>query len=94
MGQMKEKFPNQLYYMVLVTAEEILGKPGLNAILNYSGMTKFRDNFPPNNMEEEHPSGDQGRPSGIFLKVQVQHLQLPQIAIGGHKVWPVKNLSQ
>jgi len=58
MTQMKEKFPNQLFYLVLVTFEEILGKPGLNSILNYCGMTKFRDEYPPNNMEEDHSSED------------------------------------
>ena len=58
MTQMKEKFPNQLFYLVLITLEEVMGKQGLNAILNYCGLTKFRDNFPPNNMEEDHSSED------------------------------------
>jgi len=91
MGQMKEKFPNQLYYMVLVTAEEILGKPGLNAILNYSGMTKFIDNFPPNNIEEEHPAGDFSALMRGFVDVMGEQGVRPIMFRGGIKGFEIMN---
>ena len=53
---MKDKYPNQLYYMLLITAEEILGKNGLNSVLNYAGLQKFIGDYPPSDMEEIHPS--------------------------------------
>ena len=91
MTQMKEKFPNQLYYMVLVTAEEILGKPGLNAILNYGGMTKFIDNFPPNNMEEEHPAGDFSALMRGFIGVMGEQGVRPIMFRGGIKGFEIMN---
>lgn len=91
MTRMKEKFPNQLFYMILVTAEEVLGKPGLNAILNYSGMTKFRDKFPPNNMEEEHPSGDFSALMRGFIDVMGEQGVRPIMFRGGIKGFEIMN---
>jgi len=54
----KQNVPNSLLFIALVTVEEIMGKNGLNAILNASSMTKFRDNIPPNDAEQVYPATD------------------------------------
>ena len=54
----KNKYPNQLFRLGLLTAEDILGKKGLNAILNYANLQKFIDNYTPDDMELEHTSDD------------------------------------
>jgi predicted hydrocarbon binding protein len=48
---LNEKVPNQLLYLTFMTAEEIVGKNGLKTILNYSGLQRFVDNYPPDNLE-------------------------------------------
>jgi len=50
--------PNSLLYVALVTIEDVMGKNGLNTILNVSSMTKFRDNIPPNDGEQVYPATD------------------------------------
>jgi predicted hydrocarbon binding protein len=45
--------PNSLLYVVLTTLEDMMGKNGLHSILNISGMSKFRDSYPPNNEKKE-----------------------------------------
>ena len=54
----KQHIPNSLLYIALVTIEDIMGKNGLNAILNASSMVKFRDNIPPNDSEKVYPATD------------------------------------
>ena len=54
----KQNIPNSLLYIALVTIEDIMGKNGINAILNASSMTKFRDNTPPNDAEKIYPAMD------------------------------------
>jgi len=54
----EQKIPNSLLYIALVTIENIMGKNGLNALLNLSSMTKFRDNIPPNDSEQVYPATD------------------------------------
>jgi predicted hydrocarbon binding protein len=87
MTQMKEKYPNQLFYLMLITAEEIMGKQGLNSILNYSKLTKFRDNFPPNNGDEEHPSEDFSALMRGFLDVLGVQGARPIMFRGGIKAF-------
>jgi len=42
---------NALVRQALVAAEEVMGKNGLNAVLRTSGLSRFIDNLPPDNME-------------------------------------------
>jgi predicted hydrocarbon binding protein len=42
-----------MMYVTLLTVEDIIGENGLNSILNYSGLTKYRNNFPPNDEKLE-----------------------------------------
>jgi predicted hydrocarbon binding protein len=58
---LKEKIPNRMLYLALVTAEEIVGKNGVRSILNYAGLRKFIDNYPPNDLTETHSTGDYTR---------------------------------
>ena len=53
--------PNSLLYVVLTTLEDIMGKNGLVSILNISGMSKFRDSYPPNNDKQESLASDISR---------------------------------
>ena len=55
---LKEKLPNQLFNLAFVTVEEILGKNGLNSILNYAKIPHYIGNYPPNTIDLEHPSSD------------------------------------
>lgn len=41
-------FPNRLGRIVLLAFEEIMGKSGLNAVLNLSSLSYLIDNYPPN----------------------------------------------
>jgi len=42
---------NTIVRQALVSAEEVMGANGLNAVLRLSGLERFVDNFPPNNLE-------------------------------------------
>ncbi len=42
---------NSLVRQALVSAQEVMGDNGLNAVLRTSGLERFIDNFPPNNLE-------------------------------------------
>ena len=54
----ERKIPNSLIYVALITLEDLLGINGLNSILNISNLTKFRDNYPPNNSEQQSDAVD------------------------------------
>jgi hypothetical protein len=47
--------PNSIARIILTAMEEILGRNGLNAILNTSGQPALIHNLPPGNMEKEFP---------------------------------------
>ena len=42
---------NSLVRQALASAREVMGDNGLNAVLGTSGLERFIDNFPPNNLE-------------------------------------------
>ena len=48
-------YPNIWGRSVLNAAEEILGKKGVNALLNLAGMQQYIDNYPPDNIKKEFP---------------------------------------
>lgn len=55
---MKDRIPNSLMYVSLLTLKEILGQNGLNAVLNYGNLKRLRDEFPPNNDKIEIPMAE------------------------------------
>lgn len=66
---LKGKLPNQVFYLGMIAAEEILGLNGLNSILNYAKLQKFIGNYPPNNLELEQNSEDFTRLMAGFIEV-------------------------
>jgi len=58
---LKGKLPNQLLSLALTTMDEIMGKNGTNSLLNFTGLQKFRDNYPPYNLDLEQSSDDFSR---------------------------------
>ena len=46
-------YPNNIARIYLQAMEEVMGKNGLNAILNMAGLTHLMDHFPPNNLARE-----------------------------------------
>jgi predicted hydrocarbon binding protein len=56
--EFKKKLPNQMIRLALITAEEILGKGGLNSVLNFTKLQKFIDNYPPDDLGSDYESED------------------------------------
>jgi len=46
-------YPNMIVHYMLEAMEEIMGKNGLNAILNLGGLSHLIDNYPPPNLKKE-----------------------------------------
>lgn len=60
-----ERIPKSGYYyankfarIALAAYEEVMGKNGLNAILNLAGLSHLIDNYPPDNLEREFDFAD------------------------------------
>jgi predicted hydrocarbon binding protein len=47
----EKRMPNVMLRNLLEAIAEVLGENGLKAVLNASGLQRFIDNYPPNNME-------------------------------------------
>lgn len=52
---------NGLVRQALVSAEEVMGANGLNAVLRASGLERYIDNLPPNDMEPAVKTSDYAR---------------------------------
>lgn len=48
-------YPNIWGRGVLIAAEEIMGKKGVNALLNMAGLPEYIDNYPPDNIKKDFP---------------------------------------
>jgi hypothetical protein len=46
-------FPNTIARIFMVSMEEVLGKNGLNTVLNQAGQSVYIDNYPPDDAEKE-----------------------------------------
>jgi len=46
-------YPNKMARVYLLALEEVLGRNGLNAILNFAGLKHLVGNLPPNNLEKK-----------------------------------------
>ena len=46
-------YPNRMTRIFLQAMEEIMGKNGLNAVLNMAKLAYLIDNYPPDNLEKE-----------------------------------------
>ncbi len=51
-------YPNKAGRIILESLQNVMGKNGLNAILNLAHLTNYIDNLPPNNLERAFDFGD------------------------------------
>jgi predicted hydrocarbon binding protein len=45
-------YPNKFGLLAIKSLEDVMGKNGLNAILNLAGLNHYIDNYPPDNLEK------------------------------------------
>jgi predicted hydrocarbon binding protein len=50
--------PNASLRVLFLSMEEVMGQHGVNAVLNASGLTRFVNNYPPNNLDSCVPFED------------------------------------
>lgn len=46
-------YPNKIARIAIQALEDVMGKNGLNAILNLANLTELIDNYPPNNLDRQ-----------------------------------------
>ncbi|RPJ51514.1 MAG: 4-vinyl reductase [Chloroflexi bacterium] len=51
-------YPNKISRIALKAIEDVMGKNGLNAILNLAGLSHLIDNYPPDNLERQFDFAD------------------------------------
>ena len=51
-------YPNKFALITIEAMEEVMGKNGLNAILNLAGLSEYINNYPPDNLEKEFDFAD------------------------------------
>jgi predicted hydrocarbon binding protein len=51
-------YPNKIGRIYLMAMEEVMGKNGVNAVLNMAKLAHFIDNYPPNNLDRQFAFDD------------------------------------
>jgi predicted hydrocarbon binding protein len=51
-------YPSKFGLIMIKALEDVMGKNGLNAILNLAGLNSFIDNYPPDNLEKSFDFAD------------------------------------
>ncbi len=46
-------YPNKMVRIILLAMEEVMGRNGVNAVLNLAQMKRLVNNFPPNNFDRQ-----------------------------------------
>jgi hypothetical protein len=59
-------YPNNIARIYLQAMEEVMGKNGLNAILNMANLTNLVDHYPPNNLSREFDFADYSALNGAL----------------------------
>jgi hypothetical protein len=59
-------YPNKIARIYLQAMEEVMGKNGLNAILNMANLTNFIDHYPPDNLNREFDFADYSAVNGAL----------------------------
>jgi len=54
-------YPNKMGRVILLAMEEILGRTGINAVLNMASLTRLINNYPPNNLDMNFGFKDLGK---------------------------------
>jgi predicted hydrocarbon binding protein len=49
------KYPNASFYVLILAAEEVMGKNGFASVLNQGGLSYLVGKYPPNNLERQVP---------------------------------------
>ena len=45
-------YPNKFGLIIIKSLEEVMGRNGLNAILNLAGLNNYIENYPPDNLDK------------------------------------------
>lgn len=48
-------YPNRMGRIILLSMEEVIGRNGINAVLNLASLSKFIENYPPDDINLEFP---------------------------------------
>ena len=59
-------YPNKIARIYLQAMEDVMGKNGLNAILNMAGLQHLIDNYPPDNLERQFDFADYSALNGAL----------------------------
>lgn len=51
-------YPNKFALIMIEALEDVMGKNGLNAILNLANLSELKDNYPPDNLNKEFDFAD------------------------------------
>lgn len=51
-------YPNKVVLIIILALENVMGKNGVNAILNMAGLSHLIDNYPPDNLKREFDFAD------------------------------------
>ncbi len=51
-------YPNKIARIYIMAMEDVMGKNGLNAILNLAGLKTYIDNYPPDNLDRQFDFAD------------------------------------
>lgn len=84
-----KKVPNQLLYLTLTSIEEVMGKNGINTLLNFTKLQKFRDNYPPYNLELEQSSDDFSRMLTGIIEIMGEKGARPILFRGGMRSFTI-----
>jgi len=60
-GETTYYYPNKMGRIVLLATEEVMGRNGVNAVLNYARLRHLVNNYPPNNFDKQFRFEDFGR---------------------------------
>ena len=61
-------YPNKIARLALTALEEVMGKNGLNAILNLAGLTYLIDHYPPDNLDRKFDFAGADRNLGLLYR--------------------------
>lgn len=59
-------YPNKIARITVHALEDVMGKNGVNAILNLAGLTHLIDNYPPENLDRQFDFADYSAISGAL----------------------------
>ena len=59
-------YPNMVARVYIEAMEEVMGKNGLNAVMNMAGLAKLIDNYPPANLKKEFEFADYSALNGAL----------------------------